>query len=123
MWLADSNIVILAASRPDHPLQAWLEEQVPAISLITRIEVLGYHKFKPGEQALIEAMLEPLDEIGIDPATVNLAIGLRQQRKMSLPDALIAATALEHNLTLATRNEDDFSWVPGLQLDGLVGIQ
>jgi toxin FitB len=123
MWLADSNILILAASRLDHPLQAWLEEQVPAISPITRIEVLGFHKFKPGEKALIQALIDPLDELGIGPATVNLAIGLRQQRKMSLADALIAATALEHNLTLATRNLDDFSWVPGLRLDGLVGIQ
>lgn len=123
MWLADSNILILAASRPDHPLQAWLEEQVPAISSITRIEVLGFHKFKPGEQTLMEALIDPLDELGIGPATVNLAIGLRQQRKMSLPDALIAATALEHNLKLATRNLDDFSWVPGLRCDSLAGIQ
>jgi predicted nucleic acid-binding protein len=53
---------------------------------------------------------------------VNLAIGLRQQRKMSLGDALIAATALEHNLTLATHNEGDFSWVPGLRFDSLTGI-
>jgi predicted nucleic acid-binding protein len=31
-------------------------------------------------------------------------------------DLLIAATALEHNLTLLTRNVRDFQHVPGLKL-------
>ena len=35
---------------------------------------------------------------------------------MSLGDALIAATALEHGLTLMTRNVRDFAQIPGLML-------
>jgi predicted nucleic acid-binding protein len=35
--------------------------------------------------------------------------------KFSLGDALIAATALEHDLELATRNADDFKHVSGLK--------
>ena len=42
MWLADSNILIRAASAIDHPLQAWLQDQLPAISVVTRIEILGF---------------------------------------------------------------------------------
>jgi predicted nucleic acid-binding protein len=42
------------------------------------------------------------------------AIDLRQQRNVSLGDALIAATAIFHNLTLATHNMSDFDWVAGL---------
>lgn len=33
-----------------------------------------------------------------------------------LGDSLIAATALEHHLTLATANVDDFLWVDGLKV-------
>ncbi len=44
------------------------------------------------------------------------AIALRQQRKMSLGDALIAAACLEHQLPLATANEKDFDWVEGLEM-------
>ena len=33
----------------------------------------------------------------------------QQGRKMSVMDALIAATALHHNLTLVTRNRSDFT--------------
>jgi predicted nucleic acid-binding protein len=35
---------------------------------------------------------------------------------MSLGDALIAATALVHDLTLVTRNVEDFQWIQGLLL-------
>ncbi|MBK7896587.1 MAG: PIN domain-containing protein [Anaerolineaceae bacterium] len=36
--------------------------------------------------------------------------------KLSIPDALIAATALVHNLELFTLNIKDFRFIPGLTL-------
>jgi predicted nucleic acid-binding protein len=53
-----------------------------------------------------------LDEIPVDrrDAEVRRTAGLR------LPDALIAATALIHELPLRTRNVDDFRRVPGLRV-------
>ncbi|MGH8933588.1 MAG: type II toxin-antitoxin system VapC family toxin [Egibacteraceae bacterium] len=36
---------------------------------------------------------------------------------IATPDALIAATALVHGLTLVTRNERNFARVPGLQVE------
>ncbi len=44
------------------------------------------------------------------------AITLRQEKSMSLGDALIAGTALEHDLALVTRNIDDFSWIDTLRI-------
>jgi predicted nucleic acid-binding protein len=44
------------------------------------------------------------------------AIALRQQRKMSLADSILAATALENDLELVSRNVDDFKWIAGLRL-------
>ena len=37
-----------------------------------------------------------------------------RERLVALGDALIAATALEHDLDLVTRNADDFKHMPGL---------
>jgi len=36
--------------------------------------------------------------------------------KLSVPDALIAATALSNNTPLYTLNIKDFQFIPGLQL-------
>ena len=44
------------------------------------------------------------------------AVGLRQARKMSLGDALVAATALAFGRHLLTRNVKDFDWVPDLSV-------
>jgi predicted nucleic acid-binding protein len=35
---------------------------------------------------------------------------------LSVPDAIIAATALTHGLTLVTLNQTDFEGIPGLSL-------
>ena len=45
---------------------------------------------------------------------MDSAIGLRQRRAIRLGDAIIAATALEHDLSLVTRNTDDFEWIDDL---------
>lgn len=50
----------------------------------------------------------------ISPEVVLEAIRLRQLRKMSLGDAVIAATALVHGLPLVTRNVADFARIDGL---------
>ena len=41
---------------------------------------------------------------------------MRRQTSLRLPDALIAATALQHRLTLVTRNLRVCSGVKGLKL-------
>ena len=53
----------------------------------------------------------PLSEV-----VVGQAVKLRQIRKMSLGDALVAATTLVHGRMLVTRNTKDFEWVAGLRL-------
>lgn len=119
MWLADSNILIRAASAADHPLQEWLQNKLPAISIVTRIEVLGFHRLRPDEDMWLRVLLSAFDEYPISSQTAALAIDLRRQRKMSLGDALIAAMCLEHGLQLATRNTSDFDWIAGLTVDAL----
>jgi toxin FitB len=119
MWLADSNILIRAASTLDHPLQAWLQDQLPAISIVTRIETLGFYRLRADEEIALQALLSSFAEYPITMRTATGAIELRRQRKMSLGDALIAATCLEHGLKLATRNASDFDWIPALTVDSL----
>ncbi len=52
----------------------------------------------------------------LDRDIIERTILLRKAQKIKLPDAIIAATALVHNLTLITRNTGDFSKITGLKI-------
>lgn len=112
--LADSNLLIYAAKPEYAGLEAWMAEHVEVVSAVSLVEVMGYHLMTPGSLQLLTAMFAPLRVLYPSPATFDLAVNLRQQRRMSLGDALIAATCLEHGEPLATANVDDFKWIAGL---------
>ena len=86
-----------------------------AYSVISRIEVLGYPQ-SAAELALAEELFERLNPIAVDDAVIAQTIRLRQMRKIKIPDAIIAASALIHGLPLVTNNVSDFEWIEGLSL-------
>lgn len=122
--LLDSNIIIYAA-RPDHQaLRQLIAEHAPAVSAVSYVEVLGYHSLSENEKRLFQAFFESSMILSIDQAVLEQAVQLRQQRKISLGDALIAATAMVNRLELITHNHRDFSWIDGLKIfDPLQSIE
>jgi Predicted nucleic acid-binding protein, contains PIN domain len=122
MILLDSNIVIYS-TKPNYPeLWALLSEHALAISEITRVEVLGYHRISAQEKWLVTDFLATPTRFAINEPIIEWAIQLRQQRNIGLGDAVIAATALLHQLPLVTHNTSDFRWIPSLELiDPLAG--
>ncbi|MDQ2995564.1 MAG: type II toxin-antitoxin system VapC family toxin [Chloroflexota bacterium] len=112
--LIDSNIIIYAA-RPEYSqLRQFIAEHGPFVSAVSYVEVLGYHKLVDEERALLEAFFTAAPMLSLAQPVLDQAIKLRQLRKMTLGDALIAGTALTHHLTLVTRNSADFTWIAGL---------
>ena len=65
---------------------------------------------------LASRVLAPFREVPIDRAIAERAGRIRRETGVRMPDALIAATALERNLGLATRNTKDFAPVRGLRV-------
>ena len=116
MRLLDSNIEIAAAAQEAEALRAELSAEPCVISIVTRIEVLGYHRLSAEEESGLTEFLSRVETHALDDSVAARAIALRQQRKMGLGDAIIAATALVHGLTLVTRNVDDFKHIAGLKL-------
>lgn len=106
--LFDSNIVIDALKGIDVAIEAIAAtEDVPAISLITRIEVLA--GCPDGDSlAAARALLSGFVVLGISPSVEAEAIELRRMTRLKLPDAIILATARAHGLMLETRNTKDF---------------
>lgn len=107
-YLADTNVVIdLVLGRLPVASAMWLDTQLMAqqvaISVITRIELLG--KLVPApEAAFLQSFVESVEVLPLDEPVIAQTIHLRQQHRVKLPDAIIAATALAHGLPLLLSN-------------------
>lgn len=78
-----------------------------AISVITRAEVLTGCDAKNNK--LVRFFLDQFQTLTITSNDADLAASIRQKQKLKLPDALQAALAQNHKLTLVTRNTKDFT--------------
>ena len=120
-YLLDSNVLILhLRERPGITalLTRWGKEGTLYISVVTRTELLA--GMRPHEEARTIELLDSLENLPVDEAIADRAGRLiyqyaRQGIQLSFADALIAATALEHGLTLATTNPKHFP-MPELRL-------
>jgi predicted nucleic acid-binding protein len=112
----DSNIVIEAVKSTEDSLRELVERFAPSVSAVTRVEVLGFTRLAEDDRRDFEEFFAAATILPIDNDVIEQAIALRQRRKMGLGDALIAATALVHELALVTRNVKDFRWIEGLDL-------
>jgi toxin FitB len=84
-------------------------------SVITRAELFAGN----AGTDLVATVLAPFRELPVDRPIAERAGRIRREHAVRLPDALIAATAVEHRLSIVTRNRADFEKVRGLRLRNL----
>jgi Predicted nucleic acid-binding protein, contains PIN domain len=119
-YLIDTNILIYylagALVPEEKPTIDTILQESFNISIITRIELLGWKGHTP--EGLVKAG-QLLDCARCLPLTDTLAektIDIRRYASISLPDAVIAASAQSLDAILVTRNEKDFVNVNGLRI-------
>lgn len=121
MILCDTNILIefLKGNPPIvQQLQVIGQAQIAA-SAITQAELLFGARDKRELQSL-QKMLLSVQVFPVTPAIsdrfIQLITSYSLSHRLAIPDALIAATAIEHGLSLYTLNLKDFRFIAGLQL-------
>lgn len=118
-YLIDSNVIIdyLSNKLPLSGMDFMHEivDNVPNISVITKIEVLGFSAPREYQQLLFNFMNDASIYNLTDPI-VEATIEIRKKHKTKLPDAIIAATAVKYNHILLTRNITDFKNIGDLQV-------
>jgi predicted nucleic acid-binding protein len=95
-------------SKRDIPLSLLEQYDEHFISVITYMEVLGYQFKEPREEEYINELLGLFRTIYVDQKVADRVVEIRKNHRIKLPDAIIAATALNHDLVLLTRNTEDF---------------
>ena len=116
-YLIDTNVIIdNFANKLTNNGKELLYSIDPIISVVTKIEILGW--FNATEQQLqpLRDFMKIVKKLPINKAVINETIIIRQQKRISLGDAIIAATALVHNLAIISRNTVDFKDIADLQV-------
>jgi predicted nucleic acid-binding protein len=111
--LADTNALIYILE--GHSQYQKLCDEISSISVISEIELLGYHGITQKEIKHIKLFLSSFEVFELTPGIKEIAIELKQKQRIKLPDAVIAATSIYHNLVLLT-SDKEFSKIEGLDL-------
>ena len=86
--LLDSNIIIYLGTDKAAQIENILVDKELNVSVITKVETLGYHKLSDKEKKFLNLLFDRINVIPLDEDIINSAIHLKQQRKTSLGDAL-----------------------------------
>ena len=117
-YVLDTNAVI-ALLNGNAGLLTLLNQAVwIGISVIVELEFLSFPKLSTHDAALFQQFKKRVEVIGIDAADANLMqeiILTRQQFNVKLPDAIIAALAIQQQSTLLT-NDAIFKRVQNLNV-------
>jgi predicted nucleic acid-binding protein len=114
MLCFDTNVVIYLGNQTLD--EGVIDKEPICYSSVSLIEALGYPDILAAEEQRIKELFETMIEIPLSASIIQLAVQLRQLKKMSLGDAIVAATALENNCMLWTANVEDFAHIDGLRL-------
>lgn len=123
--LIDTDIAIHLIDRDETALERFARlEAVPAISVITLVELEGGMSRRPEAAALqrqrIEGLRQNLRTLDFDAACVSAygsIIAAAGFSRRKVVDRMIAATALVHGLRLITANDRDFRDIEDIAIE------
>jgi predicted nucleic acid-binding protein len=120
--LVDTSVVIDFLRRKDKE-NSWLyglarEKVNIKASILTHTELYSGTSVWGRAKAMVdlEKTLKGMELIGLNETESKLAGKIRSKLMVELVDAVIAATAIENDLPLATLNPKHFKKIPGLRL-------
>lgn len=116
-YLLDSNILIYHLNG-DVSVTTFISgnREYCAISRISYIEVLSFD-FTPEEEIEVRDLLDNFVIIDTNREIAIQAINNRKIKKIKVPDNIIASTAQVYDLTLVTKNINDFNSIDVKVLD------
>lgn len=120
-YLYDTNIIIYYLQQQfpvatEIFIDSLIQKQSPVISVITEIELLCWNGSLENDIEVLKSFIGETIVIPLEQDVKLRTIEIRKKYKLKMPDSIIAASALVHDLTLLTRNLNDFKLIPELKI-------
>ncbi|MFN0037786.1 MAG: type II toxin-antitoxin system VapC family toxin [Saprospiraceae bacterium] len=120
-YLLDTNaaIYLIKGSVPivNPTVIAEASKEAPQLSVISKIGLLRWNAPTEAEAQKCQVFVGDSRIYQLSDEVAERTIWIRKlPHKPKLPDCIIAATAIVHDMVLLSRNESDFSKIPGLRL-------
>jgi len=118
-YIIDSNVIVNYTSekysKKAMSFLADVIDEIPNISVITKIEVLSWRSAIMQEEENMRLFVNSLNLIRLSDIIVEKCIEIRRNHKIKTPDAIIAATAIVNGFTILT-SDSDFDPIPNLKI-------
>ena len=115
-FLIDTNIIVYLSQKKVAVSDFAKNGDSLYVSTVTYMEALGFPFQSKEEEAAVTTLCNTFERLFLTEDIEKQTILIRKNLKIKLPDAIIAATAIAHNLTLVTRNSSDFKNIFGLKI-------
>lgn len=103
-FLADTNFLIFT-SQGNPIVEPFLDYNI-GISFISEMELLGVFSISKIQKSNIQNIINECFVIDMNTEIKKYAIQIKQKYKIKLPDAIIAATAIQYNIPFITADAD-----------------
>ena len=104
-YLLDTNAVVCLLRGENTLLQRLESAEWVGISILSQIEFLAFPNLSENDRRTFQEFSERFEVVGLERterALIDRIVSLRAQYRLKLPDAIIAATAVERDATLIT---------------------
>ncbi|MCB0819069.1 MAG: type II toxin-antitoxin system VapC family toxin [Bacteroidetes bacterium] len=110
-FLADTNFLIYL-HEGNESIKGFLGYDY-GISVVSEIELLSYKKLSPDHEKKLKRLIQDCFSIDLSPEIKNITIELKKEYSVKLPDAIIAASAIQFGIPLISADKQ-FRKIKGL---------
>jgi len=106
-YLLDTNAIVCLLRGENALVHRLQSAEWVGISILSQIEFLAFPNLSENDRRIFQEFSDGVDVVGLERterALIDRIVSLRAQYRLKLPDAIIAATAVERDATLITND-------------------
>ena len=108
-YVLDTNAIVALLQGNSQLIQLLQNADWIGVSVISQIEFLAFSGLSQDDRQLFQLFLQRVEIIGLvasDAALIEKIIEIRLQYRLKLPDAVIAAMAIQNSASLASADTE-----------------